>query len=226
VAAQTPSVDVLINCAGAFGAIGPLETTDTDEWFGTFRVNVLGAYLMIKRSLPLLAASTDARILNVSGGGAFAPFPNYSAYACSKSAIVRLTECLAAELAPRGIAVNAVAPGFVATDAHLATLAAGPERAGSLHFRRTQSILQEGGADMALMVDCVRTLLSPCTAGLTGKTISANFDPWQTSAFSSRIADIARSDLWTMRRLNIVNLPEGSLKTTLGEAWASHGTQR
>src|SRR5262249_52865162 len=121
---------------------------------------------------------------------------------------------------------NAVAPGFVATEAHEATLAAGPERAGVLQFRRTQSILEDGGAGVANVVECVRALVSPLSRGLTGKTISANFDPWRTSAFAMRIADISRSDLWTMRRLNIVNLAEGSLKRSLAEAWASHGTQR
>lgn len=222
---MTPYVDAVVNCAGGFGAIGPLETTDSDEWLDTLRVNLFGTYLMIKHSLPLLAGSSDPRILNFSGGGAFSAFRNYSAYACSKAAIVRLTECLAAELAAKGVAVNGIAPGFVATEAHQATLAAGPERAGPLHYRRTKTILEDGGVQMANVIECVRTLLSPETRGLTGKTISANFDPWRTEVFKRRIQDITRSDLWTMRRLNIVNLPEGSLRTALAEAWASHGTQ-
>lgn len=222
VTTMAPHVDALVNCAGSFGAIGPVETTESNEWLDTIRINVFGTYLMIKHALPLFAASPDPRILNFSGGGAFSAFPNYSAYACAKAAIVRLTECLAAELAPKGIAVNGIAPGFVATEAHQATLAAGPERAGALHYRRTKAILEDGGVQMANVVDCVRVLLSPETRGLIGKTISANFDPWRTAAFGQRIRDIARSDLWTMRRLNIVNLPEGSLRTVLAEAWASH----
>lgn len=218
----SPYVDALINCAGKFGAIGPLDTTNSTEWLDTIRVNLFGTYLMVKYTLPLLSKSPDPRILNFSGGGAFSPFPNYSAYACSKAAVVRLTECLGAELAPRGIAVNAIAPGFIATEAHQATLRAGADRAGSLHFRRTKAILADGGAQMASVIDCVRTLLSPETRGLTAKTISVNFDPWRTKAFMSSIPDITRSDLYTMRRLNVVNLPEGSLRTTLAEAWTNH----
>jgi 3-oxoacyl-[acyl-carrier protein] reductase len=222
---QTDTVDVLINCAGAFGAIGPLAATDSDAWFGTIRVNLFGTYLVTKYLLPSLATSSDPRIVNLSGGGAFSPFPNYSAYACSKAAIVRLTECLAAELAPQGIAVNALAPGFIPTEAHQKTLEAGAELAGSLHFQRTQAVLAEGGAPLASAIGCLRLLISEKARGLTGKTISANFDPWRTDAFGERLADITRSDLYTMRRVNIVNLPEGSLRTSLSEAWASYGTR-
>jgi 3-oxoacyl-[acyl-carrier protein] reductase len=223
---QTDTVDVVVNCAGAFGAIGPLEATDSAEWLNTIQVNLFGTYLVTKHLLPALKSSPDPRIVNLSGGGAFSPFPNYSAYACSKAAIVRLTECLAVELAPKGIAVNALAPGFIPTEAHEKTLAAGPELAGTLHFQRTQAVLAEGGAPLASVVDLLKTLISPRARGLTGKTISANFDPWRTDAFEDRLGDITRSDLWTMRRVNIVNLPEGSLRTTLGEAWANYGTRR
>jgi 3-oxoacyl-[acyl-carrier protein] reductase len=215
---KTPHIDAVINCAGGFGAIGPVQATDSAEWLGVITVNLFGTYLMSKYSLPLLAGSPCPRIINFAGGGAFGPFKNYSAYASSKAAIVRLTECLAAELADEGVAVNAVAPGFVATRFHEATLSAGPERAGQLHYQRTKAILEGRGIPMDVPVDCVRFLLSEDALGLTGKTLSANFDPWRSGAFRQMIRDVTRSELYTMRRVNIVNLPQGSLRTVLGEA--------
>ena len=78
---------------------------------------------------------------------------------------------------------------------------------------------------MANVIELARVLMSTETHGLTGKTISASFDPWRTDAFVDRLAEITRSDLWTMRRVNIVNLPEGSLRTMLSEAWANYGVR-
>lgn len=222
---QTNSIDVLINCAGGFGAIGPFEKTNSTDWLETMKVNVFGTYLMIKYFLPLLKEATHAKIINFSGGGAFSPFPNYSAYASSKAAVIRLTETVAVELAPFGITVNAIAPGIVATPAHLATIAAGEELAGKLQFKRTELILKEGGASLDNVVDCVRMLLSETSNDLTGKTISANFDPWKTNVFQKNISKISRSDLYTLSRVNIVNLPEGDLRNALAAAWSTHGTQ-
>jgi len=65
-------------------------------------------------------------------------------------------------------------------------------------------------------VDCVRFLLSEAADGLTGKTIAANFDPWRKSAFRESLADIAASEVYTMRRINLVHLPDGALKERLG----------
>jgi NAD(P)-dependent dehydrogenase (short-subunit alcohol dehydrogenase family) len=225
IAAETPYLDAVLNCAGSVGAIGPMASTDSRTWFEAISVNLFGPYLVNKHALRLLAGSPRPRIINFAGGGAFSPFKNYSAYATSKAAIVRLTECLAAELAEDGIAVNAVAPGFVATGWHDATLAAGADQAGGLHYNRTKAILEGQGVPISVPVDCVRFLLSDDALGLTGKTISANFDPWRTEAFRLRIQDIARSDLYTMRRVNIVNLPPGLLRSALGEASARSDEQ-
>jgi NAD(P)-dependent dehydrogenase (short-subunit alcohol dehydrogenase family) len=222
-AAETGAIDVAINCAGMFGEIGPVETSDNARWRATIEVNLFGTYLVTKHLLPLLRNGCCPRIINFAGGGAFSSFANYSAYACSKAAIVRLTECLADELYPAGVRVNCVAPGFIATDMHKATLAAGEFRAGRLQFRRTQSILEQGGAPMENVVECVRALISPAMDELSGKTISSSFDPWQTGAFLASVNEISRSDLYTLRRMNIVNLPEGRLRETLSHPWGQGG---
>lgn len=210
-----PALDGLIVAAGAFGAIGPFEQTESGAWWNTLRANVFGLYALAKHGLSLLERGHRPRIVTFSGGGAFGTFPRYSAYATSKAAVVRLTECLADELRPRGIAVNAVAPGMVATEIHEATLHAGPGRAGAEHFERTRAALAEGSVPMEVPVDCVRFLLSREADGLTGKTIAANFDPWRRPAFGAHLEEIAASDVYTLRRINPVHLPDGPLKELL-----------
>lgn len=212
VSGHVAGLEALVLCAGSFGAIGLVDQTDSDAWWDTLRVNVFGTYLVVKHALPLLARGVRPRVLTFAGGGAFGTFPRYSAYAASKAAVVRLTECLADELRERGVAVNAVAPGMVATEIHRRTLTAGPAAAGAEHYERTRRVLAEGGMPMAVPVECVRFLLSAEADGLTGKTIAASFDPWRRDDFRAHLGDIARSDLYTMRRINPVNLPEGPLK--------------
>ncbi len=231
VASRVSHVDALINCAGSFGAIGPIDSVDGEAWMRTVRENVLGVFLASKHFLPLLEKSAAPRIINMSGGGAFSPFANFSAYACSKAAVVRLTETLAVELAPKGISVNALAPGIISTPVHEATMAAGPDRAGTVQYQKTYQVLRNGdetanSARLDTVRKCVRALLSAPYRNLTGKTISANFDPWEAASFRRNIAGINRSELYTMRRTNLVNLPEGYLRTSLMKLWAKHGIQR
>ena len=213
---HTDRLDGLILCAGAFGPIGVFSETPSDAWWATVRGNLFGVYLMAKHGVPLLTPGLRPRIITFAGGGAFGDFPRYSAYATSKAAVVRLTECLAEELRPGGIAVNAIAPGMVATEIHAATLAAGPEAAGADHFERTRAVLADGGGvPIEVPVECVRFLLSAAADGLTGKTISAGFDPWRRHGFRDHIAEITESDVYTLRRMNPINLPDGPLKEIL-----------
>ena len=205
---RTARVDALVQCAGSFGAIGPAVETDSRQWLDTLHANLFGAYLMAKHVVPRMAGESRPCIVNFSGGGAFSPFPRYSAYAVSKTALVRLTEILAVELAQRGIAVNAVAPGFVATEIHEATLRSGRALAGEEFFAETQRLLEQGAVPIETPISCVKFLLSDQAAGLTGKTISASFDPWGTPEFVELIPQINASDLYTLRRINLVNLPD------------------
>ena len=215
---HTRHVDALINCAAVIGPIGPVLETDSQQWLNTIAINLFGTYLMIKFVVPLMKETQHPRIISFSGGGAFNTFPNYSAYAVSKVAVVRLTENLAIELAPLGITVNAVAPGFVATEIHEETMRVGPDKAGEEYFQYTQRLLREGAVPMEVPVACVRFLLSEQAEDLTGKTISASFDPWATRVFQERIAEINQSDLYALRRINLVNLPDGPLRTVLNAA--------
>ena len=180
--------------------------------------------MLVKAFLPILKKSKTPKIINFSGGGAFSPFPNYSAYACSKAALARLTECFAVEFAKYGIVANAIAPGMIPTPIHNATLIAGEEIAGEKQVTRTKKVMRET-ANFEKVIDCTRFLISDLAAGLSGKTLSANFDPWKTQAFHDQIKGITESDLFALRRFNIINLPPGALRKELAEAWADYGLE-
>lgn len=211
-------LDALVVCSGSYGPIGQFHTMPLDDWWLAVRANLFGTCAAVRYAVPLMRAERRPRIVTFSGGGAFAPLPRYSAYAVSKAGIVRFTETIAQELAPLGIAVNGVAPGFVRSEIHDATLAAGPEAAGAEFFEMTRKKLEEGAVPVAVPVACVRFLLSAGADGLTGKTISASFDPWREPDFADSIATLNKSDLYTMQRINLVHLGGGSLAQVLARA--------
>ena len=70
---------------------------------------------------------------------------------------------------------------------------------------------------MEVPVNCIRFLLSERANGLTGKTLSASFDPWQSDAFQADISALSASELYTMRRINLANLPEDPVARRLAK---------
>jgi len=110
-------LDLLVNNAGSLAAIGPLWQTDPAEWRQDVTVNVLGVYHGCRAAVPVMLARGGGRVVNLVGGGTHTPFPNASAYAASKTAVMRLTENLQLELAGAGEPVHAFAmtPGLIRT---------------------------------------------------------------------------------------------------------------
>ena len=211
---RSRSVDAVIHCAAILGPIGTFDSVKSEEWITAVNANVLAAYLVARYALPYLQAAKRPRILMLSGGGAFDPMPNVSAYGVSKAAIVRLVETLAVELQPHDIAVNAVAPGFAATEIHKATLAAGRERGGE-HFDKTVSHMSKWDDSMEIPIACIRYMISEKSAGLTGKTISARYDPWDEPEFDQNIGQIVASPLYSTQRTIPEQIANTSLARTL-----------
>jgi NAD(P)-dependent dehydrogenase (short-subunit alcohol dehydrogenase family) len=110
---QRDNFDYLVNNAG-HGAYATIAETTEDMFDELFRVHFKGVFFLTQKLLPLL--KDGGRIVNVSTGLTRYPLPNYAAYASMKGAIEVLTKYMAKELGPRGIAVNAVAPGAIETD--------------------------------------------------------------------------------------------------------------
>lgn len=110
-------LDILVNNAGMWTSEAPDLTTGTDEDFAeTIRINLFGAYYCTKRFLPLLLKSDDPRIMNVGSRSGLLNAKTHGAYGVSKVALHGLTVATAHELAGK-VAVNALSPGWVRTDA-------------------------------------------------------------------------------------------------------------
>ena len=105
--------DYLVNNAGQ-SLHKAFDQTTEDELDAIYNVHFKGVYLLTQKLLPLIA--DGGRIINISSGLARVSMPGSSAYGAMKGAVEVLTRYMAAELGPRGIAVNTVAPGAVATD--------------------------------------------------------------------------------------------------------------
>ncbi len=104
-------LDLLVNAAAAFDAAS-LEETDAALFDAQMDLNARAPLLLVKALLPLLRRSGGSVVNVADVGGGLVPWRRYAAYAASKAALVRVTECLALELAP-AVRVNAVAPGTV-----------------------------------------------------------------------------------------------------------------
>ena len=116
---QLGGLDVLVNNAGVFRAHPPLETSWEDwqaAWTETLQTNLLGPAHATFAALPHLIAAGGGAVVNVSSRGAFRGEPKNPAYGASKAGLNAFGQSMALVLAPHGISVGTVAPGFVQTE--------------------------------------------------------------------------------------------------------------
>jgi NAD(P)-dependent dehydrogenase (short-subunit alcohol dehydrogenase family) len=162
-------------------------------------VNLFGSVLCCRAVLPHFRANGYGKVIQLSGGGATSPLPRLSAYAASKAAVVRFAETLAEELRGTGIDVNAIAPGALNTRLLDEVLDAGPEVVGDSFYERALEQRSSGGTPLDLATSLAVFLGSEESDGITGKLISAPWDPWQE--FPAHADDLSSTDVYTLRRI-------------------------
>jgi 3-oxoacyl-[acyl-carrier protein] reductase len=197
--AAFPQVHVLVNNAGIYGPMGPSETVDWAEWTRAIEINLYGSVLPCRALLPHFKERGYGKIVQISGGGATNPLPQISAYAASKAAIVRFAESLALEVKSFNIDVNAVAPGALSTRMLDEVLAAGPSAVGQDFYDRMVKTKEQGGTPLDVGATLAVFLGSAASDGITGRLLSAVWDPWQELA--SHRDDVDRTDVYTLRRI-------------------------
>lgn len=192
-------VDALINNAGVYGPLGPIETVDWTQWKAAIDANLLGTVYPCRVLVPHFKSRGYGKIVNLSGGGATSPLPRVSAYAASKAAVVRFTETLAEELKGTGIDVNAIAPGVLDTRLTRQLLDAGPQTVGEALYGRVSKLAAGGETTIRKGAELCVYLCSAQSDGLSGKLIAAPWDPWPFSP--EHRADLEGSDIFTLRRI-------------------------
>lgn len=192
------TIDALVNNAGTIGPIGPTYSVHTEDWIRTVHVNLIGTFLCSRAVLPILIKKGHGKIVNIAGSGE-GPLANFSAYASSKSAIVRFTETLAEEVRQNKIDVNAVAPGGILTKM-TEEIASAQESAGQKEQRRARGVKESGGVKLDVPAQLVVFLASDASNGLTGRLISAVHDNWRN--ITALRDAVSSTDMLTMRRVD------------------------
>jgi len=112
-------LDYAVNNAGIEGAIANIVDLAEDDWDSVLDINLKGNYLCLRyEARAMLSGGHGGAIVNVGSVNSFLGFPSGAAYVASKHGQIGLTTCASAELAPHGIRVNIVCPGFVDTPMH------------------------------------------------------------------------------------------------------------
>jgi 2-keto-3-deoxy-L-fuconate dehydrogenase len=175
VASRCDRLDGLVNSAGVI-PVAAFEASSVADWELSYRVNVIGTYLAIRASLPMLRRSPEASIVNLASMAGKLPGPYTSAYNASKAAVISLTRSAAAALAPE-VRVNAVCPGVVTTpayekiDARLRELGAPPVLQSS---RRAATAPIGRAAASEEIASVIEFLLGPDAGFVTGEDINVS----------------------------------------------------
>ncbi len=175
-------IHALVAASGVGGPNGD-DDADGDRFDDIVQTNVNGTYYCVRAALQHLAPGPDMRhVVVLSSILARIAVPQYTGYSASKAGLLGLVRSLAAELAPRGVQVNAICPGWVDTDMAWQGLDAAAEASGGTReeaYRDAMKLVPLGRMSQPEDVaGTVSWLLSPDARGVTGQAIDQNGGAW------------------------------------------------
>lgn len=191
--------DILVNAAAVIGPIGPTWDVDWEGWRRSVDTNLFAAVRLCQLCVPLMPAGGRAKIINLSGGGATSARPRFSAYAAAKSALVRFSETLAAELRDAPFDVNCIAPGIMASTLTRAVVDAGPQRAGAAEYDAAMAAITADADGRQRAADLALFLASASSDGISGRLLSAVWDDWRH--LRARVPPLDDPAMYTLRRV-------------------------
>jgi 3-oxoacyl-[acyl-carrier protein] reductase len=193
-------LDVLIGNAAIQGPIGRFWEQDLARLEEALVIDLLASMRLAHAAIPVMTRNDAQRrsILFLSGGGATAPRPGFSAYAAAKAGLVRFAETLAVELNNMAISVNCIAPGAMPTDMLNEVAAAGIERAGAGEMAAFDRAKSTGEAIIQRATE-LAIFLATVGNGITGKLIAAQWDRWED--WPQHLDELNASDVYTLRRI-------------------------
>ncbi|MDE3166119.1 MAG: SDR family oxidoreductase [Acidobacteriota bacterium] len=189
------SLDVLVCAAGVQGPIGPFLSVKAKAWNETIETNLMGVVNSCRAALPPMIERRSGKVILLSGGGSAYSRPNFTAYAASKTAVVRFGETLAEEVRDFNVQVNVMAPGAAYSHMTDEILHAGEERAGSKEIEDAEQVRITGGIPAEKQIALALFLASERSNHISGKLIHVN-DDWKRYE-----QDSMRPDLFTLRRV-------------------------
>jgi NAD(P)-dependent dehydrogenase (short-subunit alcohol dehydrogenase family) len=180
--------DILVMCPGLQEPIGPFVNVEFDQWESSVRVNFVSQIRIIRELLPVRRTTPNfyPTVLLFAGGGPNKATTNYSAYAVSKVALIKMCELLDAEMPDtRFVIVN---PGWVKTKGHESMLKAG-EMGGDDYRRMLEKMRLAEWVPMEKVVECCEWAIQAPRNLVGGRYFGVDFDEWGTDALYARLAE-------------------------------------
>ncbi len=195
------AIDLLVNSAGVFQALGEFSKIDPDDWWRELEINLRGPQLCIHAVLPGMLARKSGRIINMASMAGLSALETVSAYCVSKAALIRLSESVALETRNHGIAVFALHPGTVRTP--MSDYAATADKVGreapmvQQYFRYLYDSGQDTPIEKSLQL--VREVASGRVDALSGCFLDVDDDLDQLLAHADELREQGKQRLGLIR---------------------------